>query len=187
MSVGAGGTQPLSYRWYTAGGSAVPGGTTSSLTVSPNATIGYYVIVSNDCGEDRSLTAIVTVDTVCIAPTVQSPTATVKIDSSTGVEETLTVVAGGTGPFTYQWYSSEPAGFPYSSIPWGTSATLKVTPVDRVTDYYVKVTNACGNVNSSVFTIETGPPCFSPVIRSHPSSTTIDRASPLRCRSPSIR
>jgi hypothetical protein len=65
LSVGAGGTAPLSYQWYvgTSGNTASPisGQTSSSLTVSPASTTSYWVRVSNACGSANSATATVTV------------------------------------------------------------------------------------------------------------------------------
>ena len=66
LTVGASGTTPLSYQWYTGTtgntGSPVPGGTGSSITVSPASTTNYWVRVSNACGSINSNTATVTVN-----------------------------------------------------------------------------------------------------------------------------
>lgn len=73
LSVGATGTGPLSYQWYTgaSGSTAQPiaGATGPSLTVAPTVTTTYWVRVSNACGSANSTTVTVTVAT----PTASGP------------------------------------------------------------------------------------------------------------------
>jgi hypothetical protein len=67
LTVGASGTAPLSYQWYTGASgntsSPVPGGTGSSVTVAPATTTSYWAKVSNSCGFANSASATVTVTT----------------------------------------------------------------------------------------------------------------------------
>ena len=71
LSVGATGTAPLTYQWYTGApgntSSPVPGGTGPSITVTPASTTSYWVRVLNNCGAANSAAATVTVTTT--APT----------------------------------------------------------------------------------------------------------------------
>jgi fibronectin type 3 domain-containing protein len=65
LSVGATGSGPLSYQWYTGepGERAAPvnGGSNPSMTVSPTATTKYWALVWNACGSSNSAAATVTV------------------------------------------------------------------------------------------------------------------------------
>jgi len=66
LTVGASGSTPLSYQWYTgsSGNTASPigGATGPSVTVSPQTTTSYWVRVSNSCGSANSITATVFVN-----------------------------------------------------------------------------------------------------------------------------
>ena len=66
---------------------------------------------------------------------------------------TLSVVAAGTGPFTYQWYrgSSPNTSQPVSGA---TSSSYTTPKLNRGTyTYWVRVTGACGVVNSNTATV----------------------------------
>jgi hypothetical protein len=73
LSVGAAGTAPLSYQWYTGPSgtttSPVAGGTGPSITVAPTSTTSYWVRVSNSCGAVNSAAATVTVPAAPPPPT----------------------------------------------------------------------------------------------------------------------
>ena len=65
----------------------------------------------------------------------------------------VTVVAAGTGPFTYQWYrgSSPNTSQPVSGA---TSSSYTTPKLNRGTyTYWVRVTGACGIVNSNTATV----------------------------------
>ena len=98
----AAGSTTLSYQWYqgTAPSTTTPVGTNSnSLTVTPSATTNYWVRVSNFCNSADSTTATVA---VCNPPSIAAQPQSQSITS--GATATLTVTAGGSGPFSYQWY-----------------------------------------------------------------------------------
>ena len=65
LSVAVSGTTPLSYQWYVGASgdttSPVPGGTTSTISVSPSATTNYWVRVSNSCGTANSNSATISI------------------------------------------------------------------------------------------------------------------------------
>jgi hypothetical protein len=68
LSVSATGTTPLSYQWYqgSSGDTSHPVGTNASSFTTPalTATTGYWVRVSNACGNADSAAAMITVGTV---------------------------------------------------------------------------------------------------------------------------
>ncbi len=70
-----------------------------------------------------------------------------------GTSATLTVnPTGGSQPYFYQWYQG-PAGSRYFPIEGATDATLATPPITAPTDFWVSVTNACGEVQSWTATV----------------------------------
>jgi Immunoglobulin domain len=70
FTVVAGGTEPLSYQWFTEAGVAVPGGTNASFQIAPVQAAdagGYYVVVSNPCGSVASRVASLDIPLVCLS------------------------------------------------------------------------------------------------------------------------
>lgn len=109
-------------------------------------------------------------------PACQPPTS-VSISGSgpvtSGQTATLTAnVNGGNGTFTYAWFE----GFePDMSHPVGSNSPTFTTPAITTTrNYWVKVSNTCGNVTvaTSVFPQETT--CSAPLIATQPASQTIN-------------
>ena len=102
LTVTASGGGTLTYQWYQGGAGVIitPVGTNSpSLTVSPLQTTSYWVRVTNACSSTDSNVATVN---VCYLPTVAvQPLPDVIVS---GTSATLSVTAGGSGPFSYQWY-----------------------------------------------------------------------------------
>lgn len=64
---------------------------------------------------------------------------------------TLTVVAAGTLPLSYRWYAGDPGAID-APVAGGTTATLLVTPTAS-TSYWVRVSNACGHIDSDAATV----------------------------------
>ncbi|HXA18670.1 MAG TPA: G8 domain-containing protein [Thermoanaerobaculia bacterium] len=148
LSVTASGNAPFSYQWYqgTAGTITSPIGTNSStITVNPTVTTSYWVKVSNSCGATNSNTATVTICSPAVIVT-QPSSQTIPA----GSPATLSVAAGGSTPFTVQWYQGTSGT---TTTPVGTnSSTFTVTPA-ATTSYWVKVTNSCGAASSNTATI----------------------------------
>lgn len=163
LSVTATGTASLSYQWRQ-NGIAVTGATSPNLTFYP-ANLGhsgsYDCVVTNTCGTATSNTATVTVNQP-VAITTQPLSQTV----CAGDAITLTVVATGTAPVTYQWRKDT------VSIEGETNATLAITDADTpdAGSYDCVVTNACGSETSNAATLAVGAP---PVILTSPTSRTI--------------
>lgn len=147
LSVSA--TQAQSYQWYqgTAPSTATPVGTSSAtLTVSPGTTANYWVRVLNSCGTVNSATA-----TVCVLPPITGQPASRSI--APGQSTTLTVTAANA--VSYQWYQGTASS---TATPVGTnSSSLTVTPA-VTTSYWVRVTNACGSVDSTTATVTVATP-----------------------------
>jgi hypothetical protein len=147
LSVSA--TQAVSYQWYqgTAPSTATPVGTNSpTLPVAPGSTTNYWVRVTNSCGYVNSVTA-----TVCVLPSITAhPTSrTINPNQST----TLTVAA--TNAATYQWYQGTA---PSTATPVGTNSSSLTVTLLVTTSYWVRVSNACGSVDSTTATVTVAPP-----------------------------
>jgi hypothetical protein len=152
LTVTATGGTPLNYQWYqgTAPSTTTPVGTnSSSLAVTPSATTSYWVRVSNTCSSADSTTATVT---VCNPPTIATQPQSQSITS--GATATLTVTAGGSGPFSYQWYEGASGT---TTTPVGTNSSSYTTPVLTATkSYWVRVTSTCNGsatANSNTATV----------------------------------
>jgi len=132
-----GGTSPYSYQWYL-NGAPVSGATSSTWTFTPSSSGSYtvYLKVTDAVSQvATSNNALVTVNgplSVSISPT------SVTID--VGQSQLFTSsVAGGTSPYSYQWYLN---GAPVSGA---TSPTWTFTPASAGSyTIYLRVTDNVG-------------------------------------------
>ncbi len=83
----------------------------------------------------------------------------------------MLVSAWGTTPLSYQWYNGL-SGDTSISILGATSDSYTTPPLTQTTNYWARVTNACGFVDSYTATI-TVSSCIAPNIASQPQSQTI--------------
>jgi hypothetical protein len=168
FSVLASGDAPLQYQWYVGlrGNTSAPvqSATSSSLTVKPVVTTGYWVRITNGCDPPAdSITAYAIVNScppVVIAS--QSGDATILEGKST----TLSVAASG-GTVSYQWYAG-PGGVTVSPVNGGNGASLTVTPAAS-TSYWVRVSNSCGSSIDSIAIAITVFPCNAPKFAVQPA------------------
>jgi alpha-tubulin suppressor-like RCC1 family protein len=137
---------PLTYQWVR-DGVPIPGAT-DAVYVTPvlaaaDPTVEYAVVVSDDKGTIKVVTATVTVQPV--APTLvsqlQSPT------SATGQPTTFTVTAQGTQPLSYQWQRDG------VDIPGANAPSFTPAPGDAGSTWNVVVGNTAGAVTSDDFTL----------------------------------
>lgn len=160
FAVIASGSPTLGYQWRRAGvpitGNA-SAATASLILVNAQAADAalYDVVVTNSVGSVTSAAATLAVTPA--APTIA--TAPVAQTVAPGVSATLTVVASGTAPFTYQWRR---AGVAILGNPSATTTAL-VLPAATVADagnYDVVITNALGTVTSAplALTVAVAPP-----------------------------
>jgi hypothetical protein len=150
IAVSVAGTAPFSYQWYqgASGNTSAPVSTDPSINVAPTATTSYWVRVSNACGSVNSATATITVNTTsCTPPAITSQPQSQTITRGQAVN--IAVTASGTAPFTYQWYQGASGD---TTTPVANSQSINVAPA-TTTSYWVRVTNACGGINSATATI----------------------------------
>jgi hypothetical protein len=169
LNVTASGTAPFSYQWYqgASGTTTTPIGTNSNtISVTPAATTSYWVKVTNACASTPSSTAIVT---ICSPPAIATQPASQTVVS--GSPATLSVTASGSGPFTYQWYQGTSGT---TTTPVGTNSSGLTVTVSATTNYWVKMTGACGTASSNTATISV---CTLPGIATQPLSQSVTAGS----------
>jgi len=183
LSVVAGGSGPFTYQWFSGStgntSSPVNGGTSSSLNVTMNSagTANFWVRVGHTCdgATVNSNTATVTASTTaCNPPTVatQPQNKTVNV----GVQTTLSVVPGGTGPFTYQWFRGD-SGNTSSPVSGATSSALTIVMNSAGSaKFWVRIAHACdgATANSNTATVTAVASCTLPSILTQPSDPTIN-------------
>ena len=152
LAVTADGVEPLTFQWRK-DGEDIAGANNNTLTID-TLTIAdagaYDVVITNECGSVQSAAADVVVE---LFPTLILDAAGQTVCE--GEPVTLSVIAGGTAPFAFQWRKDGIA------IDGATNSTFDIaaaTPADAG-DYDVVVTNDCGLVQSSVaiVTIDLAP------------------------------
>jgi formylglycine-generating enzyme required for sulfatase activity len=171
LTVNATGTGPFSYQWYEGalGTTTSPVGTNSASFATPTliATTSYWVRISNAAGSVDSSLATVTVTS---APSITTQPSSRTIAS--GQTATLTVTASGTTPLTYRWFRGAVGT---TASPVGTNSASFTTPaLTTTTNYWVRVSNPVGDVNSSLVTVTVGTP---PSITTQPASSAITSGS----------
>jgi sulfatase modifying factor 1 len=131
--------------------------TTLSGAVGANVTIGTGKVITWNAGVDwngnynTGMRFEVTADDGVIAPSItMQPSSQTVISDSTA---TLTVAASGSGPINYQWYKGTVGT---TITPVGTNSASFTTPaLTETTNYWVRVSNTAGIVNSSLAKVST--------------------------------
>jgi hypothetical protein len=140
----SGGTTPYSYQWYTgaACGTAIGGATASTYGAAPSSTTSYSYQVKDSAYSPS--TACSAADPVTVNPTLAAGAITPGAPAiDLGQSVTLTShESGGTGPFSYQWYSS---GGCTGAIPGAINPTYNSAPASTSTySYEVLDSNSAG-------------------------------------------
>jgi hypothetical protein len=154
LQVTAAGGGAITYQWYqgATGDSSlpVPGATNSSFTTPALAgTTSYWVRVTSPTGHVDSMTTTVNVNAPG-SPTITTQPADRSITS--GSSTSLSVVAAGTPPLSYQWFAGN-SGDTNSPMASGNSSTFNTPSLTVTTRFWVLVTNGAGRVNSTAATV----------------------------------
>ena len=172
LSFTTAGTGPFNIQWYAGnpGDTSHPinGANGTSTVVSPTATSAFWVHVTASCGSQDGSVIVFVNGTVCNAPSITTQPSGATISAGTPI--TLTVVAGGTAPLTFQWYIGD-KGDTSNQIIGATSSSLTQSPI-VTTKYWVRVSNSCNGVqtadsNAATVTVSS---CVNPSITVQPSS-----------------
>lgn len=165
FTVAAGGDEPLQYQWFLDGTTALSGANGPSYSIANAQTANqgsYSVRVSNNVGSTNSSSGVLRVRNL---PTIaQAPVSQTATQAHTTV---FTVLAGGDGPFAYQWFFNGT-----NPIPSANTATLTIlnTPPSAAGLYSVRVTNLVGFVVSPEATLTVR---LIPTITAQPSGQII--------------
>jgi hypothetical protein len=167
------GNGPFTFQWFrgSVGDASNPiaGATGNSTVVSPATSTAYWVHVTAPCGsQDGGVTVFVNAPCTPSAITTHPSFATIAPGGST----TLTVVASGTAPISYQWYTGT-SGNTASPIAGATNASVTVSPAVTTT-YWVRVSNSCNTIgnNSTTAVVTVSPTCPGPSITTQPLSVS---------------
>jgi len=170
------GTTPISVQWFvgTSGNTSNPiaGATGFSVNVSPASTTSYWARLQNSCNGGTTVNSqTITVTVVACSPssiTTHPSSATIVPGGTT----TLTVVAAGTTPISYQWFTGT-SGNTGSPITGATNASVTVSPA-VTTSYWVRVSNSCNTTgnNSTTAVVTVSGSCPSPTILGQPADTS---------------
>jgi formylglycine-generating enzyme required for sulfatase activity len=145
----------LTYQWYLGqsgdDSQAIQDATSQTYnTGALTEDTSYWVKVTNLAGSINSETVAVTINR---PPTIASQPTSQSIEP--GSSATLTISATGSAPFTYQWYRGNLGA---TTAPVGTNSPTFTTPALAVTTkYWVKISNAFGEIQSSSVTVTVGP------------------------------
>ena len=175
FSVAATGTAPLTYQWQRDGANIV-GATNASYTI---AAVGegdsgavFRVIVTNSAGSATSSNSALTVNAVVVAPTIAvAPQSEATLDGSA---MTLSVVANGTAPFSYQWQRNA-AAIPGATTSRYTTAALSLA--ESGSTFAVIVSNGAGRVTSPVATVTVNAVAASVGSAPAPSSVAVGQTA----------
>lgn len=168
-----GGNGTFTYAWFEgvqpdtshSVGTNSPTFTTPAITATKN----YWVHISNTCGSVPAAATVFPQETTCTPASIAVQPSPQTINS--GATATLTVSAGGSQPFSYQWFEATSTADTSKLV--GTNSPLFTTPaLTQATSYWVKVTNQCGFANSNVVAISIAGNC-KPAFSIQPSSATI--------------
>ncbi len=153
LSATISGTQPFVFQWFEGKkddtSHPVPNASTSSFTTQPLfAPSSFWLQASNACGTVSTDVASVTLVQSCTQPVinVQPQSQTV----AAGTSAILTVDARGPS-LTYAWYQGPVLDFTHPV--GGSSPALATPPITAATQFWVRVTNPCGDVKSAAATV----------------------------------
>ncbi|MEO8216786.1 MAG: vWA domain-containing protein [Acidobacteriota bacterium] len=119
------------------------------ITAGPLALPGLYEISVVVTGGGFTRIAVFELNLFCDPPFIYGLPGNQPQDQSTpvGGSVQISVRPGGTGPFFYQWYRG-PSGSTHFPITGATSSDLDTGPVNSTSQFWVRVSNACGSVDS---------------------------------------
>ncbi|HEY2829064.1 MAG TPA: M57 family metalloprotease [Thermoanaerobaculia bacterium] len=142
------GSQPMTLQWLQ-NDAAIVNATTATVTVGPLfAGTSFALHASNECGDITSTPVVFSAAAQCVAPSITTEPAPQNIVN--GGTAILNVGATGTS-LVYRWYEGQVFDF---TRPVGASAPSFISPpLEEATQYWVRVENNCGSVNSAAATV----------------------------------
>lgn len=155
FSVTVTGTAPFTYLWQknnaNISGAMFPSYTTPATVTGDNGAT-FRVIVTNSAGSATSASAILTVTSAPVGPSISTQPANQTV--TVGQAATFSVIAAGTAPLTYQWLKNN------AKISGATSANYTTPPTlsgDSGATFRVTVTNSVTSITSNPATLTVNP------------------------------
>lgn len=125
-----------------------------TVTTGPLTFPRIYNVVIVGEGEDGTVAQrTLLVQVLCDPPFVLGINQPKSIAAANGTQVTLEVKPSGSGPFFYQWYKGVP-GMTRNPVLAANESKLIFTTRETAT-YWVRISNACGTVNSGPATVTT--------------------------------
>jgi hypothetical protein len=128
---------------------------TMRINIGPDTLAGTYVVqvkASRDDMADQFNYVLVFVD--CQPPFILgvNDLGTQTQSVASGTRANLKVTPGGNGPFHYQWYQGH-SGSTAFPITGANGSTLQTPAITTASEFWVRVTNACGSRDSATATV----------------------------------
>ncbi|MDQ3414415.1 MAG: immunoglobulin domain-containing protein, partial [Verrucomicrobiota bacterium] len=151
FSVTATGDKPFRYQWKK-NGVDITGATRSTYTTPPAAETDngalFSVVVTNKLGSATSRSAVLTVSTSMVPPSIITGPTNQRVRS--GTTATFSVTAQGTPPLSYQWRKN---GVEIVGATGSSYTTPPTTTTDNGSLFSVVVSNSYGSVTSNDATL----------------------------------
>lgn len=122
------------------------------VKVPENAMPRNYIVNVVATTNGRTYPGSFIVNVPCEVPTILGAEQPQSGSASRGATATLQAKASGSGPFKYQWYSGH-TGMTFTPMANGTSATFTTPKLNETSTYWVRISNACGSVDSQPATL----------------------------------
>ncbi len=130
----------------------VSGGSGAILSVSPAVTTSYWVRVTGPCAPAAdSAAATITVNPVCAVPQIVNQPQDQQALSGTTVSLAIGFAGLNT---TVTWYQGTKGN---TATPVGTGQTITSPALTQTTQFWARLTNGCGSVDSNAATITVIP------------------------------
>jgi hypothetical protein len=155
FSVTVTGTGPFTYQWQKNNANisgALSSSYTTPATVSGDNGATFRVIVTNSAGSGTSASAILTVTTAPVGPSISTQPANQTV--TVGQAATFSVVAAGTAPLTYLWLKNNVKISGATSASYTTPQTVSG---DSGATFRVTVTNPVTSITSNPATLTVNP------------------------------
>lgn len=151
LSVTATGTPALTYQWFagSTGNTSAPvnGGTSAAITVTPAVTTSYWVRVTGQCLPVADSGAATVTVIPCSVPQISDQPR--NQTAFTGTTVSLSVGVIGATP-TITWFQGAKGT---TSTPIGSGQTITSPVLTQTTQFWARITNSCGSVDSDAATI----------------------------------
>ncbi|HVS32714.1 MAG TPA: hypothetical protein VMS98_14820 [Thermoanaerobaculia bacterium] len=128
------------------------GQATVNISVGPDTFPRRYLVTLSALANGKTHAVVIIVDVACDPPQILGVDQPRNQQVNRGSTATVEVKATGSGPFNYQWYSGR-RGSTTFPVAGATNPTFTTPAVQGTLSYWVRVSNACGTVDSNTVTV----------------------------------